>query len=67
MLHGADGLVNCTCVWRTDKYRDVFGGVDVLAVYLGDVGFLARAQVGERRVLEWKVLEGVEGWSSIFG
>jgi hypothetical protein len=65
VLHGSDGLGECTCGWRFDKYREVFGDdMNVLAVYLGDVGFLKGAQIGERRRLEWKGLEGVERWSS---
>lgn len=76
VLHGADGLGECSCAWRFrwrwrgdgdadgDGDMYVFGEEEGLAVYLGDVGFLVDAQMGERRVLEWKVLEGVEAWTS---
>jgi len=75
VLHGANGLGECSCAWRFrwrwkgdadgDGDTYVFGGEEGLAVYLGDVGFLVGAQMGERRMLEWKVLQGVEAWTSV--
>jgi len=72
VLHGANGLGECICAWRFrwrrgdgDTDTDAFGGEEALVLYLGDVGFLIAAQKGERRVLEWKVLRGVEAWTSV--